>query len=411
MIDAAGAVLSMARADYGAQSTEDVDAETWWTGAAACLDAQVDALRAAGIDPLQIGRIGVDGTSGTMVLTDIALRPVTRGLMYNSAGFTDEAERIAARAPNPHITRGTGSALARALRLQAEDPAGRAVHLLHQADFIAARLIGNGSRSDHNNALKTGFDPETGRWPDWASDIGLRTELLPDVVPAGAPLAPIAPEVATRFGLSPAAVVHAGTTDSTAAFLACAPMEPGIAVTSLGTTLAVKLLSDRRIEAPELGLYSHRVGSGWLVGGASNTGGGVLREFFSVDALATLSQQIDPAVTSPLDYYPLRVPGERFPINDPSLAPRLEPRPADDVEFLHGLLEGVARIERRCYETMADRGAPWPSKIFTAGGGGSNPVWTAIRARVLGIPLATAEASEAAVGVARLVMAGDQLTR
>ncbi len=37
-----------------------------------------------------------------------------------------------------------------------------------------------------------------------------------------------------------------------------------------------------------------------------------------------------------LDFYPLASPGERFPVNDPGLAPRLEPRPEDDALFLQG---------------------------------------------------------------------------
>ena len=403
VVDRGGAVLSMARADYGPHAAGRSDANAWWTGVQACLAAQIDDLGAKGIDQRRIERVGVDGTSGSMVLTDAGLNPVTQALMYSSSGFEAEAEIIAAHAPDTHITRGSGSALARALRLQSEDTEGRAVHLLHQADFIAAKLMGTGGHSDHNNALKTGFDPGTGYWPDWFADIGLRTDLLPEVVPAGTPLNPIAGEKAARFGLSPGAMIHAGTTDSIAAFLACAPMELGVAVTSLGTTLAVKLLSDRRIDAPALGLYSHRLGNGWLVGGASNTGGGVLRDFFTVDELAALSQRIDPALPSRLDYYPLRRPGERFPVNDPTLAPRMTPRPADDAGFLHELLEGIARIERRCYEAMTEQGAPWPTRVFTAGGGGANPVWTAIRSRILGLPLPSAEASEAAIGVARLV--------
>jgi hypothetical protein len=44
------------------------------------------------------------------------------------------------------------------------------------------------------------------------------------------------------------------------------------AVTSLGSTLAIKLLSETRIDDARYGLYSHRLGSSWLVGGASNTG-------------------------------------------------------------------------------------------------------------------------------------------
>eukprot|EP00439_Symbiodinium_sp_Y106_P083090 s509_g22.t3 len=81
------------------------------------------------------------------------------------------------------------------------------------------------------------------------------------------------------------------------------------------------------------------------VGGASNTGGVVLRKFFTDKALKQLSDEIDPEADSGLDYYPLPSPGQRFPVCDSTLQPRLEPRPASDAQFLHGILEGMARIE------------------------------------------------------------------
>ncbi|WP_257891149.1 FGGY-family carbohydrate kinase [Gymnodinialimonas phycosphaerae] len=124
---------------------------------------------------------------------------------------------------------------------------------------------------------------------------------------------------------------------------------------------------------------------------------------FDPGQLAALTEQIDAGVALGLDYYPLPKPGERFPINDPALAPRMTPRPSDDVAYLHGLLEGIAWIERQCYEAMVARGAVWPEAVFTAGGGASNPTWTAIRERVLGMPLAPAQHAEAAVGTARLI--------
>ena len=56
--------------------------------------------------------------------------------------------------------------------------------------------------------------------------------------------------------------------DSIAAFLAVGidPSELGVAVTSLGSTLAVKLLSDSRVDDAATGVYSHRLGDTWLVG-------------------------------------------------------------------------------------------------------------------------------------------------
>lgn len=402
VIDGEGHVLAMARGSYGSPEGRR-DPEGWWRAVTDCLDAQMAALRVAGGDPAQIAGLAVDGTSGSLVLTDAALDPVTRALMYDDGGLNAEAALIAAHAPDPHVARGPGSALARALRLVAEDTGARAAHLLHQADFIAARLMGRGGFSDVNNALKTGIDPATGLWPDWLAALPLPAQLLPEARLPGAALLPVTPDIAKRFGLSPGTMVHAGTTDSIAAFLAAADPVPGAAVTSLGTTLAVKLCADRRIDAPEMGLYSHRIGTGWLVGGASNTGGGVLKTLFEPEALDRLSAQIDPSVESPLDYYPLSRPGERFPVNDPDLQPRMTPRPKGDAAFLHGLLEGIARIERQAYEAIVARGAPRPDRIVTAGGGAANPVWTAIRARVLGLPVSTAATPEAAVGAARLV--------
>lgn len=403
VLNLAGRVVSSARMAHEPQDTDHIDADAWWRAVQACIAKQNEALVRSGHQPGDIVRIGVDGTSGTMVLTDAALVPVTGALMYNSSGFADEAAIIAKHAPATHITRGSNSALARAFRLQSQDGAARARYLLHQADFVIAKLRGQGGVSDHNNTLKLGFDPVAGAWPDWFADTGLKTAILPDVVPAGAAIGPISARIAETLGLSPGTTVHAGTTDSIAAFLAAAPLEVGAAVTSLGTTLAIKALSPTRIDDPTIGLYSHRLGDFWLVGGASNTGGGVLAALFSPEELMQLSAQIDPDQPSDLDYYPLLKPGERFPVNDPLHAPVLTPRPESDVDFLHGLLESIARIEAQCYAAIAARGGVFPSRIFTAGGGAANDTWTRIRARVLGVHPEKADQSEAAIGVARLV--------
>ena len=53
------------------------------------------------------------------------------------------------------------------------------------------------------------------------------------------------------------AVVVAGATDGCAAFLATGVDKPGEAVTSLGSTLVLKLASEQPLFAPEYGLYSH----------------------------------------------------------------------------------------------------------------------------------------------------------
>jgi hypothetical protein len=55
--------------------------------------------------------------------------------------------------------------------------------------------------------------------------------------------------------------------DSIAAYLAADVRDPGAAVTSLGSSLVVKLLSETRVDNADYGIYSHRLGDLWLVGG------------------------------------------------------------------------------------------------------------------------------------------------
>jgi sugar (pentulose or hexulose) kinase len=393
VVDANRRLIAMTRAGY-----PDDTARGWW-------DAVTDGLHQMRreIGDAAMARIkaaAVDGTSGTMVLVDARLDPVTPPLMYNSGGFEREALAIAPHAPAGDITLGPASGLARLLHLQGMAGAQTATHMCHQADFILAKLRGRAGASDENNSLKTGYDPARRCWPDWLVGTGLRRDLLPQVHPVGTALGPVAPQVASAFGLNKALVLRAGTTDSIAAFLATGAAQGGEAVTSLGTTLAIKLLSDRRIEDASRGVYSHRLGDRWLVGGASNTGGGALLAHFTLDRIMDLAVQINPAQPFGPRYYPLVGTGERFPVNDPARQSVVSPRPADDAAFLHGLLEGIAHIEADCYRVLEDLGAPVPSVIWTAGGGGASEVWTAIRRRVVSASIRRAPQTEAAIGAA-----------
>jgi D-ribulokinase len=170
--------------------------------------------------------------------------------------------------------------------------------------------------------------------------------------------------------------------------------------------LVLKLLSNQPVQNASQGVYSHRWGDLWLAGGASNTGGAVLRQFFSDAELQDLSQQLDPQTISELDYYPLLKPGERFPINDPNLLPRLEPRPDRDRDFLHGLLTGIARIEAQGYQLLQELGADRPTQIYTAGGGAQNATWQTIRQNLMGVSIVPASQQEAAYGAALLALNG-----
>jgi sugar (pentulose or hexulose) kinase len=353
----------------------------------------------------EIKAIAINGTSSTVLLVDAAGNPTDAPLLYNDARGSLVLEHLRSIAPPNHTVLSATSSLAKLLWMRQLPSFSEARYFLHQADWLGFLLHGQLGISDYHNALKLGYDVEELKYPEWLELLQIPIQ-LPKVLPPGTPIAQLRPEIADKFGLGRDCLVCAGTTDSIAAFLASGAKLPGEAVTSLGSTLVLKLLSRTRAEDARYGIYSHRLGDLWLTGGASNTGGAVLKQFFTNAELESLSREIDASIASELDYYPLLKVGDRFPINDPNLAPRLSPRPDHPVEFLHGLLESIARIEARGYELLQHKGADKLSRVYTAGGGAVNETWTAIRARYLQVPVVASVYTEAAYGTALLAMGG-----
>ena len=401
VIDAEGAIVVEDKRDFGA--LEDYERAGIWREALWDLVASLPPpIRT------QLSDIALDGTSGTVLACDEELSPRHPPLLYNDDRAVEEAALIAKTATPGHPAAAVTSGLAKVLWLKKRLGLTGARLYLNQADWLSGLLTGRVGMTDYHNALKMGLDLDTLKWPAWVEYLA-DIDYLPVPVAPGSRLATVSRPRARYLGINPGCMVHAGTTDSIAAFLAAGVTRSGDAVTSLGSTLVLKLLSDTPVESTGHGVYSHWFGSRWLAGGASNAGGAVLRQFFDDRQLAALSEKLDPAVASPLDYLPLPKPGERFPVNDPQLTPRLTPRPADDAEFLHGLLESLARIEARGYGLLAELGATPLGRVDTAGGGARNATWARIRERLLGVPVARAAHTEAAYGAALLAREGVRL--
>ncbi|WOH03841.1 hypothetical protein DCAR_0623241 [Daucus carota subsp. sativus] len=353
-----------------------------------------------------IASISIDGTSSTTMIIDSTTgEPLCRPFLYNES-CPDAVSIVTSIAPVNHTVCSSTSTLCKLVSWWNSYGSSKdSAVLLHQADWLLWLLHGKLGVSDYNNALKVGYDPELESYPPWLLSQAY-SYVLPSVQAPGTFIGLVKEDVRTRFGLPKDCAICTGTTDSIAAFLAARATQTGKSVTSLGSTLAIKLLSTNRIDDARYGVYSHRLDDKWLVGGASNTGGAVLKQIFTDEQLKNLSEQIDPMKVSPLDYYPLQTVGERFPVADPKLAPRLTPRPKSDVDYLHGILESIARIEGEGYKLLTDLGATPVEEVLTAGGGAQNETWTRIRERILGLPVSRAQQTEAAYGAALLALKG-----
>ncbi|MDR9404987.1 MAG: FGGY-family carbohydrate kinase [Halothece sp. Uz-M2-17] len=353
----------------------------------------------------QITKIAINGTSATVLLCDRAGVPLTSPLLYNDRIPDTSLEKLQQLAPANHVVQSASSSLAKLLYWQEQPFFSQAQFFLHQADWLGFLLHGKLGISDYHNALKLGYDVKNLGYPQWLQTLP-SFDILPQVLAPGTPVAKVKPDLAEEFQFPKDCQVCAGTTDSIAAFIASGASTPGDAVTSLGSTLVLKLLSQTPVQATEYGVYSHRFGNLWLTGGASNTGGAVLRQFFTDEELKQLSENIDPTQPTNLHYYPLLQPGERFPINDPNLSPQLTPRPESNVIFLQGLLESMSRIEAEGYQKLQDLGATPLNQVYTAGGGAKNRVWQQIREQTLQVPVQPSPNQDAAYGTALLASQG-----
>jgi sugar (pentulose or hexulose) kinase len=394
----AEALTSLPAPKRAAGGLSEQDPQRWWQAVIEVLQQLAEQLQG-----YEIRALAVDGTSSTLLLTDLAGQPLTPALMYDDSRSRALLATLCQVTPAASPVHNASSSLAKLLWLK-NQLGDQAFLASHQADWILGKLSGNFGISDDNNCLKLGFDPIARIWPAWLSRLDLPRACLPEVHPPGTLVGRLSDTAAHQTRLPGCIRLVTGTTDSNAATLAAGAQQIGDAVTSLGSTLVLKVLSERPVNAPEYGVYSHRLGQRWLVGGASNSGGAVIAAHFSPAEIRYLTTQLKPEHPTGLAYYPLLQPGERFPINDPDYPPRFHPNANNRLDFFQGILEGIALIENRGYELLYQLGAPHPGRVISIGGGANNEPWRRMRERLLGVPVCRAEHTQAAYGTALLAL-------
>ncbi len=335
----------------------------------------------------------IDGTSGTLMSCNSKGDPLGNALPYfmHCEEEKSKFEKIF-DGQNQDI-----SSFARALKLI--NTFGEKILLRHQADWISGWFLNDWKWGEAGNNIRLGWDLINRSWPKEFEKLSW-VNALPEIVSSGNVIGTISSMRSEELKLPIKLKIIAGTTDANAGVIATdASYTEGITV--LGSTIVVKRFTKTPIEGA--GITNHLVDGKWIAGGASNAGCAVLKKFFNDEALIELSRQIDPETESGLNLRPLAFEGERFPINDPFLKPILEPRPISDSLYLHGLLEGLSKIEAKGWEKLSPKHLEKPTKIITIGGGSHNPQWRRIRERMIGIPIKSCS-SQPAEGVARIAL-------
>ena len=338
----------------------------------------------------------IDGTSGTLIACAKNGNSIGNAIPYYKLD-PNAKELLIKQFPEEEEAINLNSSLIRAQQLRTLY--GKKILIRHQADWVSGWLLNCWEFGEEGNNLRLGWDLVNKKWDTLIYKMSLE-EFLPKIVPSGSNYGCISKPLAHQLGLPKNLQIIAGTTDSNAAVIAVNPKEDE-GITVLGSTIVVKGFAKNPIKSP--GISNHLVGGKWIVGGASNAGGAVLKKFFSEEILKELSRQINPETTSGLYFIPLPFKGERFPVNDPNLKPILGPRPTSDSLYLHGLFEGLARVEAQGWAKLTSLGINRPKKIITIGGGARNPQWRRIREKLIGVPI-TSSTKQPAEGVARIAI-------
>ncbi len=338
----------------------------------------------------------IAGTSGTLLACRKDGNPIGKALPYylSCSEYKYEINNLFSKECAGSSLSGS---VGRALRLL--ELYGNEIILRHQADWISGWLINNWDYGEEGNNIRMGWDISKNSWPKDFQNLNW-FKCLPKIISSGQKMGNICTKKAKELHLPKDLKVIAGTTDSNAGVLATfANKHDG--VTILGSTIVIKKFVDNPLSGK--GVSNHKLLGNWLSGGASNTGASILLNFFNLDYIEELSKQINPMKSTGLDLLPLSKQGERFPIDDPNIQPKLEPRPVSDSLYLHAIFEGLAKIEARGWQKLHELGAELPKQIITIGGGAKNIAWKKIREREIGIPIKVCNRPPAA-GVASIAL-------
>lgn len=408
-VDDAGDVRGTGTAALGKDSRVGVrheqDPKDWWT-------ALCEATRAliCSLDGTPIAGLAIDSTSGTLAVQAVDGSARGPALMYDDRRAEAQAARVQELGAELWGSLGyrmqPSWALPRLAWLAEHDRVGPADYVVHQGDYLARLLVGERVATDTNSALKTGYDLLSERWPvDLLDQLGIPAGTLPNVVTPGAPLGTVCADAAEQTGIPAGTPLSAGTTDGCAAQISTGALSPGQWTTALGTTLVVKGATEQLLVDPDGSVYCHRnPDGGWLPGGASSSGAGVVAQLLPGRDLDALSERLPSFPVRGFGYPLLGMGGERFPFNS-SNAVQVLPGADDDAELLATIMQSVAFVERLAYQVLDGLGADTSGTVAFSGGATANGRWNQLRCDVLGRVVELPRSSQAALGAAVLAAA------
>jgi xylulokinase len=426
LMDSAGRVLAVAASEYPFETPRPLWSEQhpdlWWQGAQKSIRA---VLAQAGIDPAQVGGVGLTGQMHGLVLLDAdgnVLRPAILWNDQRTQAQCDEIHRRIGRDKFIQITGNvalTGFTAPKILWVKENEPEiyARAAHVLLPKDYVRYKLTGAYAMDKADGAGTVLMDLKA---RDWSEDVLAALDIprswMPPLYEGPQVTGHLSVEAAEATGLRAGTPVMAGGGDQAAQAVGVGAVTEGIVALTLGTSGVVFATANGAFIEPQgrLHAFCHSVPGKWHLMGVMLSAAGSLRwhrDTFApgvgFDDLLAPAAEIAPGAEGLL-FLPY-LTGERTPHPDP-----LARGAFVGLTVRHGLahmtravLEGVAFGLRDSFELMKSSGLGEITQVRVSGGGAKSPLWRGILADVFGCELVTVNTTEgAAYGAALLAAVG-----
>jgi len=402
--DPAGRALAEAEAGYPLHEPEHGHAEQ---DAPQVLDTALGAVRdaagAARAAGARIAGLSVSTAMHALVGLDRGGRPLTPLITWADTRAADEAEELRRYRPGLHLRTGTPlhpmAPLPKLMWLRAHDPGtfADAARWGGLKELLLDALTGTWT-VDHSCASGTGLmDLERLDWDPEALELaGVEPDRLGRLVPATEVLE-LGASAAERLGLEPGTPVVAGGGDGPLANVGVGAVRPGVAACSIGTSGALRLMVERPAVDERRRVFCYAlVPDRWIVGGAINNGGVVLR--WAGEALAPdLGEHSEARLTELAAQVPAGSDGLlMLPYLLSERAPHWSPLPRGAYvgltrhhrreHLVRAALEGVCLQLALVLASMRDAGNE-VREVRATGGFAQSELWRRMLAGALGMPV------------------------
>lgn len=397
----------------------EIDPRAYWDGLHRCCRA----LAAQEVDLRAVRALSVSAHAETLIAIDDRLEPLRPAIVWVDTRSHREAVELAGRFGTAELAQRSGQPVmipmwpaTKLLWLRRHEPevAAAARWWLQPLDYLVACLTGRvaSDSSEYSSSLLLDIRARDW-WQPMLDELGVEQRQLPELLPAGAPIAPLTAGAAAALGLPPETVVAMGGFDQACTAVGAGNVREGIVSESTGSSLAViTTVEQPPAHSSRVPCHIHVVPGRYFLCAHNPTGGSAyawIRDELAPELKFAQLDRLAAAVEPGSDGLVLlpTMAGTATPTFDPAARGvlfGLTPRHGR-AQLARAALEGVAFTLAQLVDESRRAGA-LPQELRSVGGGAASALWCQIKADVTGLPVRVPVVADHAGALGAAVLAG-----